>query len=162
MRAGAIAAFAFASALAIAAESAPAWPPSDASRARIAELQAVLASRDATEAQRKAAREELSSYLRLGKMPEGKPPARAATSPVPGYVDTPAIGKSFEGKALAPTAPMTQVAPPASVPGPIPNPGGGVITPTPGGAIDPRTGTVYVETPAGYIDPRTGQVVPRR
>ena len=162
MRTGTIAALAFVSGLAVAAESPPAWPPSEASRARIAELQAVLASRDATKAERQAAREELSGYLRLGNPPSEKPPARAATLPMPGYIDTPTIGKAFEGKAPPATAPMTQVAPPALPPVPIPLPGGGVITPTPGGAIDPRTGTVYVETPAGYIDPRTGQVVPRR
>jgi hypothetical protein len=162
MRPGTIAALAFVSCLAVAAETPPSWPPPDAARARIAELQAVLASRDASDAQRRAAREELSAYLRLGKLPAEKMPARAATSPVPGYVDTPAIGKAFEGTAPPPTAPVTRVAPPASTPLPIPNPVGGVITPTPGGAIDPKTGAVYVETPAGYVDPRTGQVVPRR
>jgi hypothetical protein len=162
MRAATLAALAFFSLAARAADTVPVWPPSDASRARIAQLQSVLASREATDAERRAAREELSAYLRLGKPPEGKPPARAATSPLPAYVDTPAIGKSFEGKAPPPTAPMTQVAPPAALPAAIANPGGGVITPIPGGAIDPRTGAVYVETPAGYIDPRTGQVVPRR
>ena len=162
MRTGTIAALAFVSGLAVAADTPPSWPPSDAARARIAELQAVLASPDSTDAQRREAREELSSYLRLGKPPAGKPPARAATSPVPGYIDTPTIGKAFEGTAPPPTAPMTRVAPPASTPVAVPNPAGGVILPTPGGAIDPKTGTVYVETPAGYVDPRTGQLVPRR
>jgi hypothetical protein len=162
MRAGAIAALAFVSGLAAAADTAPTWPPSEASRARIAELQAVLASRDATDAERQSAREELSGYLRLGKPPEGKAPARAATSPVPGYIDTPTIGKAFKGSDPPAPQPMTRVAPVPPAPSPIPNPSGGVVTPIPGGAIDPRTGTVYVETPSGYIDPRTGQVVPKR
>jgi hypothetical protein len=162
VRAGTIAALAFACGIAGAAETPPAWPPSEASRARIAELQAIMASREATDAQRKAAREELSSYLKLGKPPEGKPPARAATSPIPAYIDTPTIGKSLEGNAPPAAAPMTRVAPLPPTPSPLPNPSGGVVTPIPGGAIDPKTGAVYVETPSGYIDPRTGQVVPRR
>jgi hypothetical protein len=162
VRAGTIAALAFVSGIAGAAGTPPTWPPSDASRARIAELQAVMASRDATDAQRKAAREELSGYLKLGKPPDGKPPARAATSPVPAYIDTPTIGKSLEGKAPPAAAPMTRVAPIASPQAPIATPSGNVITPMPGGAIDPITGTVHVETPSGYIDPRTGQFVPRR
>ena len=161
MRAGTIAALAFACGIAGAAETPPTWPPSEASRARIAELQAIMASRDATDAQRKAAREELSSYLKSGKPPEGKPPARAATSPVPAYIDTPTIGKSLDGTAPPAAAPMTRVAPIASPQAPITTPSGNVITPMPGGAIDAKTGAVYVETPSGYIDPRTGQVVPR-
>jgi len=162
MRAEALAALAFVSGFAAAVDTAPTWPPSEAARARIAELQAVLSSRDATDAQRRAAREELSSYLRLGKPPEVKAPARAATSPVPGYIDTPTIGKAFAGSPAPVTAPMTRVAPAPPTPSPIANPAGGVVVPTPAGAIDPKTGATYVETPAGYIDPRTGQVVPRR
>jgi hypothetical protein len=158
----ACAALVLAPALGLAADPSPAWPPSDASRKRIGELQAVLASREASDAQRRAAREELASYLRLGKQPLPGAP-RAATSPVPGYIDTPVIGKSFSGSAPPASPPVAHVAPASAAPAAVTHPvSGNTILPTPGGAVDPRTGTPYVETPSGYLDPRTGQVVPRR
>jgi hypothetical protein len=36
-----------------------------------------------------------------------------------------------------------------------------VLRPSPGSAVDPRTGHLLHEVPGGYVDPRTGQFVPK-
>jgi hypothetical protein len=123
------------------------------------ELQAVLGSRDATPAQREAAREELANLL---KSPAGQArgrtvdekPARAAIDPFPRIVKP----------AANPLVPMPGVAhvDVVSPPRPIAIPqAGAVAVPSAGIAINPRNGSVLQEIPGGYLDPRTGQVVPR-
>lgn len=124
------------------------------------ELQAVLGSREASSAQREAAREELSGLLKSpagkarGASRDEKRPARAAIEPLPPMV------KPAEGRmpSAPPVAHVEVIVPPK----PLVIPGTGAVT-APSGrfAIDPRTGAVLHEIPGGYIDPRTGQVTPR-
>jgi hypothetical protein len=139
----------------------PQWPPPSGVEARMRELQGVIGSRDASSAQREAAREELSRLLKspagqARKSRDEKPvrPARAAIDPYPGVV------KPAEAPAASapPLARMEVVVPPKL----LVTPGSGAaIVPSGRFAIDPRTGSVLHEIPGGYIDPRTGQFVPR-
>ena len=156
LAAGAV--LALVTALAVAGERAP-WPPPSGVETRMRELQAVIASRDATPAQREAARAELSSLL---KSPAGQArgrtrdekPARAAIEPLPSMV------KPAEGPIpSAPPIAHVEVVTPAK-PLVIPQTGT-AATPSGRFAIDPRTGAVLHEVPGGYVDPRTGQFVPR-
>jgi hypothetical protein len=150
----------------------PQWPPPDATAARMHELQQAIIARDATAAQREAAREELAELLKSpagqlrGRTPDEKPrPARAAvTDPVA----TPIVPV-----APAPATPQTGVArleviePPKPLVMPRTGSVAVPITPapplpsSPGFAVDPRTGNVLHGTGAGFVDPRTGQVTPR-
>ncbi len=158
-RFAAIAFLALAATIAPAAQT-PQWPPPSGVEARMRELQAVIGSRDATGAQREAARAELSNLL---KSPAGQARAtrdekptrpRAAIEPLPPMV------KPADGTLPSPpgVARMEVIIPPKSVV--IPSTGS-VATPSSRFAIDPRTGAVLHEIPGGYIDPRTGQVVPK-
>jgi hypothetical protein len=149
-------------AVAVAAET-PQWPPPTGVEARMRELQSLLGSREATAAQREAAREELSGLLKSpagqarGRSRDEKPtrPARAAIDPFP------AIVKPAAAPSLGPAPPVARVEV-VVPPKPLVMPGSGaVIAPANGFAIDPRTGNVLHEIPGGYIDPRTGQIVPR-
>lgn len=154
-----LASLALTASIAAAVETAQ-WPPPSGVEARMRELQAVIGSRDATGAQREAARTELSNLL---KSPAGQARSsrderpvrpRAAIEPLPPMV------KPAEGALPAPpgVARMEVIVPPKSVV--IPGTGS-VATPSSRFAIDPRTGAVLHEIPGGYIDPRTGQVTPR-
>lgn len=140
------------------------WPPPDATAARMHELQQALIARDATPAQREAAREELSALLKSpagqqrGRTPDEKPARAAVVDPI-----------AVKPVPVTPAAPV----PPADVarlevvapPKPIVMPhSGSVASPiNPGAtfAIDPRTGQVLHGAGGVYIDPRTGQVTPR-
>lgn len=145
---------------AVAAETG--WPPPPQTLARMKALQGVLADREATAAQREAAREELSSLLKSpagqarGRTADEKParPARAAIEPVPttlipapnNLVPTPGVAK------------LEVVDPPK----PLIDPTSGQVMPQVGAfTVDPRTGNVLHPAPGGAIDPRTGQFVPR-
>lgn len=138
------------------------WPPPAPLAERMRELQREIVRRDASPAEREAAREELAALL---KSPAGRSrgrtrderPARAAIEPFPRIV-APAN--------IAPAAPpppgvaRIEIVPP---PKPVVDPRTG-SAPAPAGAfaIDPRTGAVLHGPPGGpYVDPRTGQLVPR-
>jgi hypothetical protein len=146
------------------AQDAP-WPPSASVETRMQELQGVLGSRDATAAQREAAREELANLLKSpagqarGRTADEKParPARAAIDPFPSIV-RPAVNPGVTSPGVAQ---MEVVTPPK--PFIIPQTGA-LAVPSPSGsfAVDTRTGSVLHGLPGGgYIDPRSGQVVPR-
>jgi hypothetical protein len=126
------------------------------------ELQLVIGSREASAAQREAAREELSALLKSpagqarGRTPDEKPirPPRAAIQPFP------SVARPSER--LAEPAPdvarVEVIDPPKAFV--IPQTGN-IATPSNGFAIDPRTGTVLHGIPGGYIDPRTGRIAPK-
>jgi hypothetical protein len=154
--------------LALAATSAAAadtaqWPPPDAVQERMHELQLLIGSREATPAQREAAREELSGLL---KSPAGQArgptvdekPVRPAHAPLDPF---PAIVKPLPRMAPNPAAPVAhvEVITPSK---PLVLPSGSVTTPSEHFAVDPRTGAVLHAIPGGYVDPRTGQVTPPR
>jgi hypothetical protein len=138
------------------------WPPPTPVQERMHELQLTIGSREATPAQREAAREELSGLLKSpagqarGPTPDEKPlrPAHAPLDPLPPIVKP--LPRAPENPA-APVAHVDVVVPPK----PLVLPSGSVVTPSERFAIDPRTGAVLHEIPGGYIDPRTGQVTPR-
>lgn len=152
----ALAAFAAAAALAAAIDT-PQWPPPAGVEARMRELQLIIGSRDATPAQREAARAELS---RLLKSPAGQDrasrdehPPRAAIEPFPPIVK-PAVNPAVP---LPPVAHVEVIEPPR----PALPPGSAALDPAARFAIDPRTGAVLHQVPgAGYVDPRTGKFVP--
>ncbi len=157
----ALAAAAFAATAAGALETAQ-WPPPDPVVARMKALQGILASADATGAQREAAREELSGLL---KSPAGQAkgrsrdekPARAAIDPFPG-VASPSPAPRPAPPPSAGVATLEVVDPPRL----FVDPRTGSAAPKAGGfAIDPRTGSVLHETPGGFVDPKTGRFVPR-
>lgn len=103
-----------------------------------------------TAAQREAAREELAHLL---KSPAGQAP-RAAIDPI-GPIVKPAVNPPISAPPLA-HVDVTQ--PPRTTV----TPGGMAAAPASGStAINPRNGHVLTETPAGYIDPRTGQFTPK-
>jgi hypothetical protein len=154
--------------LAIAANSAGAadtvqWPPPDAVQERMHELQLLIGSRDATPAQREAAREELSGLLKSpagqarGPTADEKPvrPAHAPLEPLPAMV------KALPRLPADPSVPVAhvEVVTPTK---PLVLPSGSVTTPSEHFAVDPRTGAVLHAIPGGYVDPRTGQVTPPR
>ena len=153
--------------LAIAAMSAAAadtaqWPPPTPVQERMHELQLLIGSREATPAQREAAREELSGLLKSpagqarGPTVDEKPlrPAHAPLEPLPPIVKP--LPRAPANPA-APVAHVDVVAPPR----PQVLPSGSIVTPSERFAVDPRTGAVLHEIPGGYVDPRTGQVTPR-
>jgi hypothetical protein len=147
------------------------WPPSGDAAARMRELQQAIVARDATPAQRDAAREELGRMLMSNQRPlpddKGRKP-RAAIDPYPSVVKpvnvTPPAPPPAGGVArMEVTEPSrasinprtgTAVVPITPIV-PAPNP------PSPGFAVDPRTGTVLHPAGSGYVDPRTGQFTPR-
>ena len=147
---------AFAATLATA--QAPQWPPPAGVEARMRELQSVIGSRDASTAQRDAARAELSNLLRSSagqaRTPRNETAARPRIEPLSPMV------KPAEGPLPAPpsVARMEVVVPPKTVV--IPGTGA-AAAPAGRFAVDPRTGAVLHEIPGGFIDPRTGQVTPR-
>ena len=157
------AALCLATAVTAAAAADPAqWPPPTPVQERMHELQLLIGSREATPAQREAARAELSGLLKSpagqarGPTPDEKPvrPAHAPLDPLP------PIAKPL------PRAPANPAAPVAHVdvvvpPKPLVLPSGSVATPSERFAVDPRTGAVLHEIPGGYVDPRTGQITPR-
>ena len=103
-----------------------------------------------TAAQREAAREELASLL---KGPARHAP-RAAIEPT-GPIVKPAVNPPI----FAPPVAHVDVTQP---PRTTVTPGGVTAAPASGGsAVNPRNGHVLTETPAGYIDPRTGQFTPK-
>jgi len=115
-----------------------------------------------TAAQRQAAREELANLLKSpagqasAGTPEARParPARAALEPA-GPIVKPAVNPPISAP---PVAHVDVTQPPRTVV----TPGGMTAAPASGGAaINPRNGHVLTETPAGYIDPRTGQFTPK-
>ena len=148
---------ALSAAAAIAGE--PRWPPDDETRARIEALRATLADPKASDAQRKAAREELRAILRTPGAPE---PKRELPEPRAAIIPAPAIPPLRAAPAAPPPAPSV-VEPASRLPAPIRDPRtGNVIQPAGQVAIDPKTGKVFVETPNGYIDPATGRFVPKQ
>ena len=143
------------------------WPPSDAVLARMRELQEVLISKDASAAQRDAARVELSKQLKspnaAGPTPDEKPvksmPPRAAIEPI-GPLSRPMPNP----KVVQPGVANVEVIEPPrlAVPGIAITPRTGApVIPSTGAAVDPRTGHILHETPNGYIDPRTGAFTPK-
>ena len=137
------------------------WPPPDPVQDRMHQLQLVIGSRDATAAQREAAREELSGLLKSpagqvrGPTPGEKPVrAHAPLEPLPASVKALAPSPSAPN---VPTARVEVVVPPK----PLVLPSGSVAMPGDRFAVDPRTGAVLHEIPGGYVDPRTGRVTPR-
>jgi hypothetical protein len=138
------------------------WPPPTPVRERMHELQLLIDSREATPAQREAARKELSGLLKSpagqarGPTPDEKPvrPAHAPLDPLPPIVKP--LPRAPANPA-APVAHVDVVAPPK----PLVLPSGSVAAPSGHFAVDPRTGAVLHEIPGGYVDPRTGQVTPR-
>ncbi|HST02525.1 MAG TPA: hypothetical protein VLJ84_12785 [Usitatibacter sp.] len=102
--------------------------------------------------QRQAAREELANLL---KSPAGQAPApRAAIEPI-GPIVKPAINPPIS---TPPVAHVEVTQPPRTTV----TPSGIAAAPASSGtAIDPRNGHVLTETPNGYIDPRTGHFTPK-
>jgi hypothetical protein len=153
--------FALAATLAAAVET-TVWPPPTEVETRMHELQAVLASRESTPAEREAAREELSNLLKSpagqarGPTPDEKPTRapRASIDPFPSVV-RPATAPSITP--APPIAHIEVVTPSRSTV----TQSGAIATPENRFAVDPRTGAVLHEIPGGYVDPRTGQVTPR-
>jgi len=139
-----------------AADTPPAWPPSAAAQERIAELRGVLFSREASPAQREAARRELSAVLRNPAAPREPvtpsiAPPRAAIAPFP------AIASPL---AILPSAPAAVVVPaPRAIPA---WPDAERETPASRFKVNPSGGALLVETPQGYVDPRTGHRIPKR
>lgn len=139
------------------------WPPPGGVQERMHELQLVIGSRDATPAQREAAREELSGLLKSpagqarGPLPGEKPthPARAPLDPYPPIV------KPLPASSAAPAAPVARVEVVAPANKALVLPSGQVSVPPDHFAVDPRTGAVLHEIPGAYVDPRTGQITPR-
>ncbi|HXF78835.1 MAG TPA: hypothetical protein VN598_08235 [Usitatibacter sp.] len=143
------------------AEDAPAPPPSPA-EARMQELHQVINDPKSTAARRKGAREELANLLR----------SPAGQGPIPAPGEKPARAPRAAVEPLAPLVkpaanPAISTPPVAHVD--VTQPARTLVTPTgkataPAGndtAIDPRNGHVLTQTPNGYIDPRTGQFTPR-
>ena len=137
------------------------WPPPEGVEARMRELQQAIMARDATLAQREAAREELMGLL---KSPAGqnrrttdeKRPARAAIEPYPSVVAPMTVLPAPPPAAGVATVEVIVAPKPVVIPQ-----SGAVASPTGRFAIDPRTGNVLHESGGGYVDPRTGQFVPR-
>jgi len=138
-----------------------AMPSPSPVQARMQELHNVINDPKSTAAERQGARGELAKML--------KSPAGEAREPTPGEKPLPARA------AVEPLAPAVKPAanPPISAP-PVAHvdvtqpprttvtPTGKAVAPAVNGvAIDPRNGHVLTETPSGYIDPRTGQFTPR-
>jgi hypothetical protein len=154
-------------ACAAAAADAPQWPPSDAVIRRMHELQEVIVSRQASPAQRDAARGELSKLLKspnaAGPTPDEKPvlsmPPRASIEPV-GPLARPMPNPKITQPDVAKvevidppriTAPSIAITPRTAAP----------VSPSTGAAVDPRSGHLLHETPYGYVDPRTGAFTPK-
>jgi len=133
------------------------WPPPDEVATRMRELQGTIGSRDASAAEREAARAELTRLLRspgaTGRVPHTAP--RAAIEPI-----GPLVRPMPNPKAVAPDVATMEVTVPSKMPSITPGTGRAVI-PSTGAAVDPRTGHLLHETPNGYIDPRTGQFTPK-
>ena len=155
-----------------------AWPPTGEAAARMHELQQVIISRDATPAQRNAARAELGRMLMANERPlpddKGRKP-RAAIDPYPGIVKPVNIAPApasvppssvahvevveparpvVNPRSGSPAVPLS--APPSFAPAPPP------FAPAPPAfATDPRTGATLHPSGNGYVDPRTGQFIPR-
>lgn len=138
-----------------AAEAAPAWPPSAATQERITELRGVLSSREASPAQREAARRELAAVLRSPASPREPvtpsiAPPRAAIAPFPAITSP---------LAILPSAPAATVVPaPRAIPA---WPDAEREMPASRFQVHPSGGAVLVETPQGYVDPRTGHRIPK-
>jgi hypothetical protein len=122
-------------------------------------LQATISSKEATPAEREAARRELGQMLKApGSAPPAKSPARAAIQPFPS-IAAPSVP--------APTGPPVDPADVAKleVVGPsraIVNPSTGApIMPLGSTMVDTRTGRILTETPSGYMDPVTGRLIPK-
>jgi hypothetical protein len=122
-------------------------------QARMQSLHQVINDPKSAMDQRRAAREELANLL---KSPAGQAPApraRAAIEPI-GPIVKPAFNPAI---ATPPVAHVEVTQPPRTALTP-----GGIAAPASGGtAIDPRNGHVLTETPNGYIDPRTGHFTPK-
>lgn len=142
---------------AVAAEpvATPAWPPTAAARDRMQELRTVMSSRDATPAQREAARQELAAMLRSPAAPPE--PMTVATPPRAAIAPFPAIVSPALQVPQAPTASV--VAAPRAIPA---WPDAEREAPVSRFKVDPTSGSVMVQTPQGYVDPRTGHRVPRK
>ena len=127
----------------------------DAASPELARMQALhqtINDPKSTMDQRQAAREELANLL---KSPAGQAPApRAAIEPF-GPIVKPAINPPISTPPVAhlevTQPPRTTVAPSGIAAAPAAS----------GTAIDPRNGHVLTETPNGYIDPRTGHFIPK-
>lgn len=127
------------------------------------ELHQVINDPKSSAEQRQAAREELGNLLKspAGQAPAGATPGekaarapRAAIQPA-GPVVKPATNPPISAPPVAHVdvtqPPRTNVTPSGKAAAPATN----------GTAIDPRNGHVLTETPSGYIDPRTGQFTPK-
>ncbi|HSS28661.1 MAG TPA: hypothetical protein VLL50_11960 [Usitatibacter sp.] len=122
--------------------------------ARMQALHQAINDPKSTMDQRQAAREELANLL---KSPAGQAPAprpRAAIEPI-GPIVKPAINPPIS---TPPVAHVEVTQPPRTTV----TPSGIAAAPASSGtAIDPRNGHVLTETPNGYIDPRTGHFTPK-
>jgi len=148
--------------LAVGALAQDAPPAPSPAEARMQELHRAINDPKSTAAERQGAREALAKLL--------KSPAGDARAPMPG--EEPARPPRAAVETLAPLVKPARN-PPISTP-PVAHvdvtqpprttvtPAGRAAAPAASGvAIDPRNGHVLTETPNGYIDPRTGQFTPK-
>lgn len=139
------------------AQDAPS-PPRSPLEARMQELHQAINDPQSTAAQRQGAREELANLLKspAGQAPGPTPgentarPPRAATEPLAPLVK-PAVNPPISSP---PVAHVDVTQPPRTT---VTAAGRAVAPASNGAAIDPRNGHVLTETPNGYVDPRTGQ-----
>lgn len=135
------------------------WPPPPEVLARMEALRAVISSPETSEAERRAAREELSRLLRRPGAVVPEPAdrkARAAIIPFPSVVAPSAPAPPV------PRPPVATIELPSRAPPSVTDPATGrVLIPSGKVAIDPVTGAVLLETPNGYLDPVTGRFVPK-
>jgi hypothetical protein len=146
-------------ALGAAAVEVPRWPPPEVEAARMRELQAAIASKDATPEEREAARRELGQMLKApGAAPPPKSPARAAVQPFPS-IASPAVPTAKSPPVDPEDVAKLEVVGPSRA---IVNPATGApLMPLGSTMVDTRTGRVLTETPSGYMDPVTGRLIPR-
>lgn len=120
----------------------------------------MLASREASAAERGAARRELESFLRspAAPPPDGAKPPRARTSLQP---SPPVASPRPAEPPVAPPASPVAPAPPVAEAKRDPRTGS-TIVPSGNAAIDPATGARLIDVGNGWLDPATGRFVPKR
>ncbi|APV50450.1 hypothetical protein BWI17_12540 [Betaproteobacteria bacterium GR16-43] len=139
------------------------WPPSEAMRDRMANLQAILADPKSTAEARSSARAEL---LRLLRSPAAAPlapgeadkarPARSSLDLAPGV-------EPLKPAPTVPAPPLATLKPaPRAIP-PFNDPQTGrTVLPQGPVLVDPATGRTLPAAPGGYVDPATGRFIPAR
>lgn len=124
------------------------------------ELQAEISSKEATPAQREAARQELGSLLKSpgAALPPAKSAPRAAIQPFPS-IAAPTVPAPNAPRVDPDDVARLEVVGPSRA---IVNPSTGApVMPLGSTVVDTRTGRVLTETPSGYMDPVTGRLIPR-